>query len=278
MENYSYKSNSDSNIDMKLYYCGSEDCSPCHSWGTAIKDHYKIHYICSGKGVFQTEGKEYELTKGHGFLICPGNLSFYKADGENPWSYSWISFNGLNAEAYLSRANLSVHNPIFKYDKDDKILKCFEQMFEKSKLSETRDIKLLSLLYDFFALLIEAYNDGKKSESSINLKDVYIKRAIHFIENNYSRRVSVEEIAQYIGLSRKHLSKLFKQTLNLSLQDFLVSYRLNKACELMKNSTLLISEISISVGYADLFQFSKIFKKHKGDSPNIYRKRLLPKY
>lgn len=271
MDNFSYKNTSNTNIDMKLYYCGTEACKPGHSWGPALKDHYKIHFIHSGKGIFQVNNKVYHLSQGQGFLICPNNISFYRADEEDPWSYSWVAFNGLNAELYLNRSNLSVDNPILRCDSDVKILKCFEEMFECSKFKETEDIKLLSLLYQLIALIIDANKLDISNGHSVKIKDIYIKRSIEFIGNNYSRKISISEIAEYVGISRKYLSKLFVESLNLSLQDFLIQYRLNKAVELLKISNLSVSEISMSVGYNDMFQFSKIFKKFKGMSPSTFR-------
>jgi len=273
MIKYSYKSKSESNIDMKIYYCGSEACKPAHCWGPAIKDHYKIHFIHSGKGIFQIGNETYSLSKGQGFLISPNSISMYKADEEDPWSYSWIAFNGLNAEVYLNRANLTIDSPIFKYDKDDKINKCFEKMEQNYDIKENEDIKLLGLLYEFLALIIEANPVKNGKVSPLKKKDIYIKKTIEFIESNYSTKISVEEMAARIGLNRKYLSTLFKETLNISLQDFLIQYRLNKARELMINPNLSIGEIAISVGYNDMFQFSHAFKKLNGLSPSDFRNK-----
>ena len=60
--------------------CGCSKTEPLHSFGPALKPHYMIHYILSGKGVFRTGGREYPLEAGSGFLIVPGHLAFYQAD------------------------------------------------------------------------------------------------------------------------------------------------------------------------------------------------------
>ena len=67
--------------------CGCAKTEPFHSFGPAVKPHFLIHYILSGKGIFQMDGKQYPLEAGYGFLIQPEELAFYQADKEDPWTY-----------------------------------------------------------------------------------------------------------------------------------------------------------------------------------------------
>ena len=143
------------NLDLKLYYYGTQECSPNHSWGPAIKEHFKIHYIHKGKGIFRLGNETYHLEEGQGFLICPNVIAYYKADDKEPWSYSWCAFDGINAEAYLKRANLTNSNPIFEYNKDDKVHKCFEEMIQSTNSEKSSDLRLQSLLYLFLATIID---------------------------------------------------------------------------------------------------------------------------
>ena len=79
-------------------------------------------------------------------------------------------------------------------------------------------------------------------------------------------------MAHYIGLDRKYISKLFKDSVGVTIQDYLVNYRMNKAKEMMKERTLSIGDISRSVGYDNPLIFSKMFKKTNGVSPSDYRR------
>lgn len=259
------------NLDLRLYYCGTQNCSPNHSWGPAIKEHFKIHYIHKGKGIFRLGNETYHLKEGQGFLICPNVIAYYKADDEEPWSYSWCAFDGINAEAYLKRANLTNDNPIFEYNKDDKVNKCFEEMIQATNSEKSSDLRLQSLLYLFLATIIdEAVLDQSLEETKTN-KSIYINKAIDFIHINYSRKIRVSEVAKFIGLDRKYISKLFKDIVGVTIQDYLISFRINKAKEMMKDKKLSIGDISRSVGYDNPLIFSKIFKKVNGMSPSKYR-------
>jgi AraC-like DNA-binding protein len=264
------------NMDLKLYYCGSENCLPNHSMGPALRDHYKIHYVHSGTGIFRVEGKTYTLTAGQGFLIIPGVVCYYKADEHDPWSYSWVGFMGLHAELYLKRAQLSIENPIFSCDPtlDASIEHCFGQMFEARNKSVSRDLKLLGLLYSFLATVVDASGQEAVHEKSENVKEQYVKMALDFIETHYSHNMSIESLADELKLNRKYMSKIFKDEIGLTPQEYLIRLRMNKACELMKNPSLGIGEISYSVGYNDQLLFSRMFKKNLGASPRLYRKSL----
>lgn len=261
-------------IDLKLYYCGTEQCSPNHFWGPAIKEHFKIHYIHKGKGIFKLRDKTFHLKEGQGFLICPNTIAYYKANDKEPWKYSWCAFDGLNAEAYLKRANLTVDNPIFEYSKDNKLNVCFEEMVQAINREKSKDLRLQSLLYLFLATIIDENSVDESYKGIETNKNMYINKAIEFIQVNYSRKVRVSELACYIGLDRKYISKIFKSIMGVTIQDYLISYRINKAKEMMKDRQLAIGDISRSVGYDNPLIFSKIFKKVNGVSPSEFRNNI----
>ena len=103
---------------------------PFHSFGPAIKPHYVIHFILSGKGKFTISGKEYYLERGCGFLIPPNELVFYQADGEDPWTYVWVGFYGGMTEEVIKTMGLSLADPVFKSDKEKELYQSVMDMIE----------------------------------------------------------------------------------------------------------------------------------------------------
>ena len=71
---------SQTRIALRLYYSGSESCAPGHFFGPAVRTHYLIHFIRSGKGRYMRGNSEYALKKGDAFLILPGETTKYMAD------------------------------------------------------------------------------------------------------------------------------------------------------------------------------------------------------
>lgn len=263
------------NTDLNMYQCGMMDCVSGHFYGPAVRDHFLIHYIIKGKGFFQVGDKTYNLEAGNGFLICPNVVTYYQADLEDPWSYRWVGFQGLKAESYLNKANLTLGNPIFKYTTDNALLDCFNSMLNANSLIKSNEVRYLSILYLFLSILIENSSDGDFTEDINSKRQAYIQKAVEFIEKNFSRKISIKEISKSVNLDRSYFGSIFKEYFNLSPQEFLIHFRLNKACELMTNKSLSIGDISRSVGYDDQFLFSKVFKKVKGLSPQRHRTTIF---
>lgn len=259
-------------FDLVVYQCGMEKCKSSHSWGPAVRDHYLIHFILKGRGTFYVGGKVYNIKENGGFLICPGTITSYVADKEEPWVYAWVGFKGIKAESYLSLANLGPENPVFKSSNGDFIKKCFEDMRRATELKYGKEFRLQGLLTVFLSELIE--ERGKNIIINSNYREVYLKKSLQFIETNYHRKITVSEIAECVGLNKNYFSTFFRENMGMTPQEYLVSFRINKACELMNNEVLTISDISRSVGYNDPLGFSKIFKKAKGISPKSYRLNL----
>ncbi|MFC4776219.1 AraC family transcriptional regulator [Paenibacillus sp. GCM10023252] len=275
---FSYKNESHQstpNMDLKLYYCGTECCTPRHSWGPAMKDHFKIHFIQKGRGVFRSGDRTYHLSEGQCFLLCPDVVSYYEADEEEPWTYTWVAFNGLGAEAYLRRAGLSQEQPLYVVQDAEAMQASFNTIFQASKAGTSRDVQLVSALYAFLAELIEGADCNSVQTMRGTLpKDYYMNKVVEFIEINYSRSLAIAEIAEVVGLDRKYLARIFKEASGVSPQQYLIQFRVRKACQLLQETSLTISQIAYSVGYSNPLLFSKMFKQTQGLSPLAYRNNI----
>ena len=261
-------------LDLFLCHSGIENCNPSYSFGPEIRDHFIIHYILDGKGEFTVNNKTYKLGKKDGFLIRPGEETYYKADDKDPWIYMWIGFNGIKAETYLKYANLDENNHIFKYEKDSSLKKCILEILSLNIMNNSNRLKIDGLLYLFIGNLIEnnKYMDKENSNTQV---DEYINISIDFINNNYSNNIKVTDIANYVGLNRSYFSNLFTKKIGISPQEYLLSLKMEKACNLLTNLQLSIGDVARQVGYEDQLTFSKILKKSKGVSPKLYRELLL---
>ncbi|WP_189031621.1 AraC family transcriptional regulator [Paenibacillus albidus] len=269
-----YLPRSKQHTELQLTQFGIEDCIPGHFFGPAVRNHYLLHYVLSGEGFFEAGGIKYRLRKGQGFLISPDVFTYYQADTANPWSYCWVGFNGTSAEFLLKQAGLTKDSPIFHYDRDDMIYQYLQLMYESRGFHKARETRLTGLLYLLLSLLVES-SPVTSPELKETRAEIYVEKVKDFIEMNYAEKITITDIAQFIGLNRSYLCSLFKHRMHLSIQDYLVRYRINRACEIMGNAELSIADISRSVGYSDALLFSKMFKKLMGSSPKYYRAEVL---
>lgn len=257
--------------DLAVYYCGSYDCKPGLSWGPGIRDHYIIHLVLKGRGRLVVDGRQFDIGKGQGFIIKPDEVAFYQSDGTAPWTYAWVGFNGEKALSLLQNANLA-GTVVFPFVSEKHVEKLLLQMNEESASIPSRDARLTGFLYLLFSTLIDMEQDLGAQWQNGNLTSVYTGKAIDYIHKNYSRKISVTEIADYLGVDRRYLHRFFKKQTNQSPQEYIINYRIDKACELADHKNLSIADISRSVGYEDQFLFSKMFHKRKGISPQNFRK------
>ncbi|MHC1748977.1 MAG: AraC family ligand binding domain-containing protein [Cellulosilyticaceae bacterium] len=267
-----------SNVDLNICSCGFEQCKPEHTVGPLVRDHYLLHYIVKGHGYFKINDVTYELSKGQGFLIPPNALAYYASAEENPWQYFWVGFNGAKASHYIEKTHLSIESPILQAGTDNLLEDQLTAMVHCLNLPSNRDLLLLSHLYSIFYTIIENNQNLLHTESSVTASPKeYVVSAITYIEHNFFRNITITDISKYLNVDRSYLHKLFKQYLGTSPQQFLINYRIERACQLLQNEFLLVGHIAASVGYSDALLFSKIFKKYKGISPSEYRLQLKNK-
>ena len=248
--------------------CGCSKTEPLHSFGPALKPDYVVHFILSGKGVFLIDGKKYALEAGRGFLIPPGELAFYQADEQEPWTYIWVGFGGSKAQEYIQGIGLSVHAPIFRSEEQDSLYACVKDMMEHNTYGAANELRRVGQLYVFLSLI--AGENSVKEE--IEGENQYVKRAIDYIQNNYHIPIKVADVAEYVCINRSYLYSLFQEALDMSPRQYLSRYRITKAAQLLLSTSLSIESIALSTGYNDPFVFTKAFKNVTGMSPTMYRK------
>lgn len=250
--------------------CGCSRTEPLHSFGPALKPHYLVHYILSGKGTFRSDGMEYPLDAGCGFLITPGELAFYQADGQEPWTYIWVGFAGSSAEECVRNMGLSVQHPVFHSDDSDELYGFVKDMMEHNTFGTANELRRNGLLQLFLSTLMRTAQGAEKAES--DKANQYVKRAVEFIQRNYCNPVKVTDVADYVCINRSYLYTLFENAMGMSPQQFLTAYRITKATELLIATALPVESIALSCGYNDPLVFTKAFKQMKGVSPSAYRK------
>ena len=144
-------------------------------------------------------------------------------------------------------------------------------MYEAYHLPQNRDLMLNSILYEYLYLLATKY--PQENISPETKKRSYVENSLQYIENNYDHSFSIQEIADSLGLERTYLYRLFKKATGFYPQEYLLDYRIRKACELLQNTDFPIAQIARSVGYEDSLYFSRLFKQHMKSSPSSYRQK-----
>lgn len=234
--------------DLKPINFGYQCCSSGHT-GRGLRNYYMIHYVENGTGTLRIRGQVYTPTKGQIFIVPQGEDAVYVADEENPWSYVWIGFSGKFAKKLDKLEELVM-------DADSTPFGMIKSLRLRTDTREEVGAAALHLIFaDIFA--------GKSTHPH------YVKRTVSTIESLYMHNISVSEIADSLGLDRRYLSRIFHKAIGMSIQEYIIKVRMDAAKKLLRDgrSVSLTAEL---VGYNDVFNFSKMFKKHCGMSPKSY--------
>ncbi len=265
---YSFKDTLKENTGLSVYNTGYETCDSNYVWGPALRDHYLIHFISSGKGVYRHEDKSYTLYEGDLFLITPDTLVSYRADKDNPWEYYWVGFNGTDARRLVNMIGFSADNPVLHSTDSQKTKQLLLAIAEASGSSAADDTQMVGCLYHFLAHLIRLnshHSDGNPHQE-------YVANALRFIQYNYANDIGITDIAHYVGISRSQLYRAFLEHFGIAPHTYLQRYRINEACSLLRNQNYFIAEVANSVGFNDPLYFSRVFKSIKGCSPSAYQR------
>lgn len=245
--------------------------------GPVVRDCFAIQCCTAGRGVLVLSGKSFPIEKGQCFVSFPDVVLEERADEHDPWGILWVSLHGRKMRSYLDAVGINEQNPIFPWSYNQHIANCMQEILT---LRLSSDISgLLSELQQtscVCALLIEIFHLCKSDDalpSKGNSQESYVHAAISYIESHYSKNTKITEIADFVGLNRSYLYTIFKKHMGMSIQDYLISYRMKKACDFLALPQATIGNVAYSVGY-DPLTFSKIFKRTIGVSPTDYRKQL----
>lgn len=263
-----YFINYDAYDDLCLYEVGCQKCPANYSFGPIIRTNYVLHYVINGKGILYLNNVPYPIHEKQAFLMPPNVVAFNQADRDDPWSYIWIHFNGNKVPELLHSINLTKDTPVYTApDSYQNIEACMQKLLH----SHSEELLCIGLIYELFHHMrfVLPPSSSEVVQDTQTLK--YIKMVIDYISHKYSDPIHITDIADYCALDRSYLSKMFKLATNYSPQEYLIRYRLKKAKQLLKDSTMPIQHVAYAVGYNDPFSFSKIFKKELGLTPSEYR-------
>ena len=167
-------------------------------------------------------------------------------------------------------AGLSRDQPVYKTRYKDIAETMKDEMLYIVNHREVSPFHLIGHLYLFIDSFVRS-SASTNIRHENNLRDFYMKEAVSYIEQNFQNDITVEDIAATCGLNRSYFGKIFHESMGKSPQEFLISYRMTKAAELLKLTGLSIADVGNAVGYPNQLHFSRAFKNVYGISPRQWR-------
>ena len=169
----------------------------------------------------------------------------------------------------FEKAGFSDKTPIARVGKN--VENAIDKIIAAVKSGDEPQLRLVACAYEFLDELVkssgyrnEYKNDGKR----------YVENSIGYIHRYIYKKVTVEELAEWVCVDRSYLTSLFKKYMNVSPKQYILKTKMKTACEYLESTDYDVGQIAGSVGYDDLFVFSRAFKRTMGISPTEYRENI----
>lgn len=258
---------------VMLYNCGS--FAPYH-W----HPEYELIYVTSGKVTYHINTRIITLSEGDCCICKGGQLHMLMFDGAKRTSAYALVFdlkfllkdidicNRLFSGEYLMNTKFSANHASEKIIADT--VKEVNEVFKKKNFGYELEVKML-LTKVFVDIFKYGFYKQVATASPESNPQKILMNAIQHIHTFYHEKISIQTLAQSTGYSVSHFGRLFKASVGKTPDEYIISYRLYKACELLSNSDASVLDIALSCGFLDASYFTRTFKKKYGCTPHHYR-------
>ncbi|MFC5652858.1 AraC family transcriptional regulator [Paenibacillus solisilvae] len=229
---------------------------------------YIIAYCSDGEAVYKFQNEEMHIKKGDLLFFPKGLKRSARSIPENPWAFYSISFD-IQFHNDNARKQLDQFENVIRSTHPYKLQSLFAELsLVWSGKRSGFTIKCKSILMDILYQII------KEQDRTIHGAAHYtaIEKTASLILSNYKEDFSIDELANLSGLSSSHFRLLFKKILGMTAVQYQNHIRINKAKDLLLSGDCNVTEAALSVGFQDIYYFSRLFKKLTGESPSHYLK------
>lgn len=239
--------------DLNPITVGEAECRPGQKTVLDMRTSSVLHYIRRGCGTLIIENETYNISQGQFFLVMLGENATCIADKNDPWEYQWIGFTGVLSHDF------SQLPPVFSLPED-----IVARLYDIRTPEENVACRLTSDLFLLHSKLIKP---------KMSPRD-YVQQAIDYIQTSYMHKISVSQLAGDLGIDRSHLSRLFKNKMNISIQDYILRIRLSEAKRYLKYG-YSVKETALLCGFNDPSNFTRLFTREETITPSNWKKIYL---
>ena len=252
-------------LDIRLYALNKMIFKPSQVINIPASVRFSFISVISGRGTLEANGKRYTAVEGQGFFQYPGHASILKADSVEPWELIIVELCGTQVDVIAFKTQSGSNTPVLSFGRSGGLVSAANDLYNECCQSYENNFGILCAFNQFMRCIDDNFGDKK-----IPSKNFYMSRAIDYIKENYNKNISVENIANLLGIERSYLSRLFKTYKNKSTQNYIIDYRMQCAKRLFEREDLNVSQVCAAVGYTNIYCFSRIFKSRVGMPPKEY--------
>ena len=239
--------------------------------GRTLSEHQLV-YITRGSGEFEAEacGRK-QITAGHIFLLFPGVWHRYRPSATTGWDEYWIEIQGRGVSGLLADYGFSKAEPVLNVGVVESILHEFRQIAEelhgeKVAYQQVITARTVQIMANTYAAV------RRKEFEGTDIQRV-IEQAKRLLCEQVQLSVNVEQLASSLHVGYSWFRRIFRQYVGMPPAQYQLQVRLNKACALLRQSTLPVGIIAEQAGFRSSYYLARVFKKKFGQSPTEFRRK-----
>ena len=267
---YVKRSERESLVQPELIYTGLLEDAP--NWFNIQHSHdfCEILYVAGGAGEAILEGKKFRLAPGDLVVVNPGILHEERSDAKAPLRLIFLAIRdfavpGLPAGCLSQEKYRVLSCGEYRYKMDIYLRELLQETSSQIEFYQEISQGLVSAL---LVLVMRLIRINPEDEAALSQECQKIKE---YLDQNFTSPITLDSLSETVYISKHYLSHLFKEQTGVSPIKYLTSKRMEKACELLSETELPVSEVSKAVGYENPLYFSQVFKRIYGISPVKYR-------
>ena len=267
---YVKRSERESLVQPELIYTGLLEDAP--NWFNIQHSHdfCEILYVAGGAGEAILEGKKFRLAPGDLVVVNPGTLHEERSDAKAPLRLIFLAIRdfavpGLPAGCLSQEKYRVLSCGEYRYKMDIYLRELLQETSSQIEFYQEISQGLVSAL---LVLVMRLIRINPEDEAALSQECQKIKE---YLDQNFTSPITLDSLSETVYICKHYLSHLFKEQTGVSPIKYLTSKRMEKACELLSETELPVSEVSKAVGYENPLYFSQVFKRIYGISPVKYR-------
>lgn len=232
---------------------------------------YQIVYISEGRGrvTLGAGRKAQEVGAGQIFVLFPNVWHRYAPEPAVGWTEHWVECKGTAFDMALNAGLLDRNRPIFRNPDIAAINTAFEEIHQLAEKDAVGNQPVLSMLGLKLLAILAGPRNANEDSSNRLVNSVRMLLLERCTDNR-----PMEEIADELNVSYSNLRRKFRVSTGVSMKDYQIAARIQKAKDLLDNTDLSVKAVAAQLGFSSAFHFSNQFRKTVGCPPSDWRARL----
>ncbi len=239
---------------------GRSIAKPNYRVGPKRIECYSLHFVHEGMVRLEFDDKRVDLQKNDLFCLFPGRTYYYHMlPAEAPLQMSWLAVDGYRVKPLLELAGLFPESPFGKQMISSRVKESSERVIDAlagvERWKPAVSLELHGLIYGLLAGMVPDMASAQPTELA-----GWIHECLDYMELHATEGISVQQVAEFAGVHRSYFSNMFTHQVGMPPLKYLQRIRMEKAKRLLQETDATITEIALSLGYPNLYSFTRAFK------------------